>query len=508
MGCLPFKNLSPDDPLDGNGTLMSSEETTTHSKPSFVFSTIRISSSFFIKQFSISPYDHYEKIRSMGTGASAEVLKVRHKKTGIFRALKSINLSFKDAIELTNHEISMLKLLDHPNIMKLYDTYNVEKVSYDIITELIPGGEIFMKLKSHNVFTEEIACRIMTQLLSAIKECHDNNIVHRDIKPENIILYDEKNFEIKLIAFGTGKILQKGEKCSDKIGTPTYIAPEILRGDPYDFKCDLWSAGVLLYVMLSGDKPFKGLTEEEIFISIKGNELNFDKKEWDNVSKSGKDLVKKMLNKNPEQRISAEAALNSEWIKTHTSKTYLNSILDNKSLLESICNNINSFNPKNKLQIATLIFIIHFNVDLYNDEVSNITKLFKFMDSDNDGLLSKTECLTGMNQLFKNKDLTAIKLFDIFTDKNDPDPHLKYEEFITACITRKNILNVQNIQNAFMIFDESKSGKITYDDMRTLLYTKDISEDVFNKIVADCGITKESPMAFGGFNQMIKELIV
>lgn len=185
--------------------------------------------------------------------------------------------------------------------------------------EYCSGGELFEKLteKNSSVFSEAQAAEILQKLLHAINHCHSNNIAHRDLKPENI-MYSKKgdDAEIKIIDFGLSKKTKtKKSKLATMVGTPYYVAPEVLEGF-YSFECDLWSIGVIMYILLSGYLPFSGNTRAEVFERVKSADYNFNQKEWDNVSQNAKDLITEMLTTNRKNRITASAALKHSWFKS------------------------------------------------------------------------------------------------------------------------------------------------------------------------------------------------
>lgn len=211
------------------------------------------------------------------------------------------------------NEIDILKQLDHPAIVKLFEFYQ-DKLNFYLITEYIDGGELFDKISKVKTFSEMEAAIIMKQLLSAVVYCHNRKIVHRDLKPENLLLDCESKLDsIKVIDFGTSIVFDPNTKMRHKYGTPYYIAPEVLNR-MYDEKCDVWSCGVIMYILLCGQPPFKGKNHKEIFDKIKAGKYTFSQPEWKEVSRSAKMLIRKMLTYNPEQRVSAEEALNNEWI--------------------------------------------------------------------------------------------------------------------------------------------------------------------------------------------------
>mmetsp|Transcript_24774 Transcript_24774/g.21999 ORF Transcript_24774/g.21999 Transcript_24774/m.21999 type:complete len:169 (+) Transcript_24774:252-758(+) len=158
------------------------------------------------------------------------------------------------------NEINILRELDHPNIVKMYEYFEDEK-RYYIITEICKGGELFDEIIARGKFTEKDAAVLVKQILSCINYCHKNKIVHRDLKPENVLLEQNKDFDqIKIIDFGTSLVHSENKLLDEKLGTPYYIAPEVLN-KKYNEKCDLWSIGVITYILLSGMPPFNGNTD-------------------------------------------------------------------------------------------------------------------------------------------------------------------------------------------------------------------------------------------------------
>jgi calcium-dependent protein kinase len=181
----------------------------------------------------------------------------------------------------------------------------------------VEGGELFDEIQKKGVFSEAIAASVMSQLLSAIAYCHERKIVHRDLKPENILIDSAKgaNLSIKVIDFGTAQAFTAGTKLRATLGTPYYIAPEVLFKS-YNEKCDVWSAGVILYILLSGSPPFDGTTDDDIMKAVKKTKFSFSAKVWDEISPEAKDLISKMIKYPPESRLSAQEAFNHPWIKS------------------------------------------------------------------------------------------------------------------------------------------------------------------------------------------------
>jgi calcium-dependent protein kinase len=165
-----------------------------------------------------------------------------------------------------NYEIDILKNLDHPNILRLYEVFEDKKYIY-LVTEFCQGGELFDEIIARGKFNERDAAVIIKQLLSAISYCHSKKVSHRDLKPENILIDNKETLQIKLIDFGTSQRFEDEENMELVLGTAYYIAPEVLKGH-YDEKCDIWSIGVILYILLSGEPPFPGSDDKEILKSV------------------------------------------------------------------------------------------------------------------------------------------------------------------------------------------------------------------------------------------------
>jgi calcium-dependent protein kinase len=250
---------------------------------------------------------------TLGQGAFGTVRKAIHKVTGQERAIKILKKRHQDERKLFL-EVNILSKLSHPNIMEIYEFYE-DKANFYIVSELCKGGELFDKITEKGSFKEAEACPIMLQLVSAICYSHSNNIVHRDLKPENIMLEKTNNNEliIKLIDWGGARYFSKNKKMSTIKGTPYYIAPEVIN-EVYDEKCDIWSIGVIFYVLLCGYPPFNGDTDIEIMQNVQKGKFCFPEEEWGVISQEAKDLIKKMLTFEPSKRISAKDVLLLLWL--------------------------------------------------------------------------------------------------------------------------------------------------------------------------------------------------
>lgn len=240
----------------------------------------------------------------LGAGSFGKVFLSENIEDPTFKvAIKVLNKSkLKDDIEQIKEEVKILTTLDHPNIVKYYETYDDVKYMY-LVMEYCSGGELFDKIASqkNQMFGEKEAANIMKKLIRAINHCHANGVVHRDIKPENVMI--GKDGEYKLIDFGlSSRVSSKNSKMTAIAGTPYYMAPEVIEGE-YTSMCDIWSLGVMMYVLLCGYLPFQGDNRDIVFHKILKAKYDFHHKEFNSVSDEGKDLITKLLKLNPKERI-------------------------------------------------------------------------------------------------------------------------------------------------------------------------------------------------------------
>ena len=269
----------------------------------------------------------YQMGKEIGRGGFSVVYEATNKETGSVVAVKVIDKKKQDdeQLVLLQREISIMKKLDHPNIVKLYDVYDEEK-TISLVIEFISGGELYDEIVKRGSFTEEDACTVIKQVLSATAYLHANGIAHRDLKPENLLLNDVKTLEVKIADFGLSKDFTMASAMTTCCGSPSYVAPEVLTQGVYNDVCDIWSIGVILYVLLSGYLPFYAETQDELFDKILSGQFSFRNKVWNDVSPLAKDLITKMLTLDEHERPSAAQCLQHDWFKTANPTKQLGSL--------------------------------------------------------------------------------------------------------------------------------------------------------------------------------------
>ena len=270
-------------------------------------------------------FDYYEMLDDLGEGIFGSVKLGVEKKTKERVAIKIIKKkkAKPSDIELVRTEIDIMKLCHHPNVVHLLDHFENAEYIF-IVMEYIRGGRLtdYMKEKKFH-FSEKRAAEIIYEIAIGVKYLHKYGIIHRDLKPDNIMLTESNDKgHIKIMDFGLSKILGKKEKTSDGFGTLTFVSPEVLIRKPYNKEIDIWSIGVILYLILSGDLPFDDEKDDEqkIAKSIVYNEVEFPPKKFENKSKEVIDLIKGCLTKEPKERIKIDEILKSDWIKNNIKK--------------------------------------------------------------------------------------------------------------------------------------------------------------------------------------------
>jgi len=268
----------------------------------------------------ISIEDKYELRKVIGRGAFSVVKEGIRKVSGKKYAVKCISKKLIDKKELSllEREIDIMKKLQHPNIIQLMEVIDTPDTLY-LVLEFASGGELFDAIVNKGSYSESDAVRIIKQILEAILYVHNHGIAHRDLKPENLLLTHNDSGEeiIKIADFGLSKDFGQ-EQLQTSCGTPDYVAPEVLMGEPYDMAVDIWSIGVISYVLLCGFPPFYGDSQKELFENIMNGTYDFPDPEWTEVSDGAKGFIKKILVVDPEKRANADECLQDEWVKEYT----------------------------------------------------------------------------------------------------------------------------------------------------------------------------------------------
>jgi len=258
----------------------------------------------------------YKLGKQLGEGAFSVVKEGQNRQTHDSYAIKCITkakLSKEDEIALKD-EIDVLKDFDHQHIIRLYDVFE-EPQHYYLVTEKMTGGELFDRIVQKSYYNEKEARDTCEILLQAINYCHSKKVAHRDLKPENLLLTSQSDdSDIKLADFGFAKRVKAPNTLTTQCGTPGYVAAEILEGKPYDTQADMWSIGVIAFILLGGYPPFIEQNQRTLFRKIRKGQYEFHEEYWGQVSEDAKDLIRKLLVVDPANRYTSKDALANKWI--------------------------------------------------------------------------------------------------------------------------------------------------------------------------------------------------
>ena len=409
--------------------------------------------------------DIYDCTKKLGKGGYGKVFQVKNKSTNKLYACKKLSkLNIKNLGKFQN-EIEVLMKMDHPNIVKLYEVFESQNSLYLIMEECY-GGELFdrilHRINTNNMYTEREACLLMKQIIGAIEYCHNNGIAHRDLKPENLLYLKEGSEEdnpLKIADFGLSQSFNLKKMLTSKVGTSYYVPPEILAGN-YTEKCDIWSAGIILYILLSGEPPFNGPNDETIFARIKTYKYEFPEQKWSKISVEAKDLLTKMLIQE-DKRLSASQVLQHPWFDI---------IKNEKITFEKLNfgkdNFFKEYKDSNQLKKIVLLYIAS---KLEENEILDLKNLFKAFDKDENGQIDYKEFEQGLMEL-NSEELNKDEIRQFFNDIDaDNNGKIDYTEFIAATLQKQIFLKKETLFEAFSALDSDRDCKITKEELMKIL---------------------------------------
>ncbi|OMJ65827.1 hypothetical protein SteCoe_37563 [Stentor coeruleus] len=432
----------------------------------------------------------------LGSGARGEVHICTHKSSGDKRVVKIISkASLPESVIKSGSvldEVNIMKELDHPNLPRIYEFFEDEKYFY-IILEFCKGGDLFEKIVELHKFEEAKAAEIMSQIFSGINYLHSKGIVHRDIKPENVLMDKKDSLTLKIIDFDTATFFGK-EKFHEMFGTALFMAPEVVQGT-YNEKCDMWSCGIIMYILLSGIPPYDG-TEEMIFKALKNVDIKFNGPRWERISSEAKDLLSKLLIPNPAMRISSSEACQHKWILEHAE------LVSNEDITH-VLENIKSFKRSSKLKEAIHTLILSKFVDPSTFTTEN--KVFELLDENKDGSIS-TEDLTKIFEKEHMSSKQAKICANHIMEEVDSDMcgKISYSEFLRASVKKNQFLTKENLQQAFNIFDKDGDGIIELEELKKCLSPgAEINKEVLTEIMHQADINGDGKIDIYEFEALL-----
>ncbi|KAJ7964090.1 Calcium-dependent protein kinase [Quillaja saponaria] len=440
----------------------------------------------------------YDLGREVGRGEFGITYLCTDINTGEKFACKSISkkkLRTAVDIEDVRREVEIMKHLPkHPNIVSLKDAYEDDNAVH-IVMELCEGGELFDRIVARGHYTERAAAAVLRTIVEVVQMCHKQGVMHRDLKPENFLFANKKETSpLKAIDFGLSVFFKPGECFNEIVGSPYYMAPEVLKRN-YGPEVDVWSAGVILYILLCGVPPFWAETEQGVAQAIIRSVIDFKRDPWPKVSENAKDLVKKMLDPDPKQRLTAQEVLDHPWVQNAKKAP-------NVPLGETVKARLKQFSVMNKLKKRALRVVAE---HLSMEEVAGIKEAFEMMDTGKRGKINLEEFRVGLHklgQLIPDADLQILmEAADV-----DGDGTLNYVEFVAVSVHLKKMGNDEHLHKAFAFFDQNQSGYIEIEELREAL-NDDVdtnNEEVINAIMRDVDTDKDGKISYEEFALMMK----
>jgi len=436
--------------------------------------------------------------KKLGEGSYGAVSKCTNKATGVTRAVKSISKAQMKNLDRFKQEIAIMKIMDHPNIIKLYESFEDHRNIY-LVMELSTGGELFDRIIDAGHFTEVQAAIVMQHMFRAIFYMHENHICHRDLKPENFLFSTKDPIEkctLKVIDFGLACKFAVNQVLTTKAGTPYYVAPQVLAGK-YDQSSDLWSLGVIMYVVLCGYPPFYGETDADVLAKVRLGNFSFNAADWKSISEDAKNLIRMLLKMNPRDRYTAEQALNHVWVRNKAPKS------GNVALQSSLMDNLRGFRSQNKLKKAALHVIAS---QLGESQIKALRDTFMALDENGDGLLTVNEMKEGLNRCGLKEIPPDLQQIMEEVD-SDGSGVIDYTEFLAATLDKKVYMAEDVCWQAFRIFDRNGDGKIDKAEIANVLNDSDVQSTAAKdlaEIMKDIDTNGDGEIDFQEFMQMMR----
>ncbi|XP_065044946.1 calcium-dependent protein kinase 2-like isoform X1 [Musa acuminata AAA Group] len=470
----------------------------------------------------------YSLGKELGRGQFGVTYLCTETATGAQYACKSVSkrkLATKSDREDIKREIQIMQhLTGQANIVEFKGAYE-DRNSVNLVMELCAGGELFDRIIAKGHYSERAAAAICRAIVNVVNISHFMGVMHRDLKPENFLLAtNEEDAMLKATDFGLSVFIEEGKVYKDIVGSAYYIAPEVLK-QRYGKEIDIWSAGVILYILLSGVPPFwagkyqdetlsilRSLvsswlmswflllhaappeTERGIFDAILKGEIDFESAPWPSISSSAKDLVMKMLKQDPKKRITAAQVLQHPWMVEGGEAS------DNP-IDSAVLSRMKQFRAMNKMKKMALKVIAE---NLSEEEIKGLKQMFTNMDTDKSGTITYDELKTGLARLGSKLSEAEIKQLMDAADV-DGNGSIDYIEFITATMHRHKLEREEHLYRAFQYFDKDRSGFITREELESAMKQHGVGDaDTIKEIISEVDADHDGRINYEEFCSMMR----
>lgn len=427
--------------------------------------------SFLPERFEVDVAKRYSLDKlALGEGGYGQVFVAKDLESDRMVAVKKVTkTSDRERTEAFYSEVKLMKELDHPNICKLLETFE-QGSNIFFVMEYCEGGELFERIVSDQFIDEEMSAGIIRQVAAALRYAHDKKIAHRDIKPENIVFCSTSmnDQSIKVIDWGLG-ICFADQVMRTAVGSFTYAAPEVVQcrgNNAYTKECDLWSLGVVTYIMLCGKPPFWGHQAAHLRRAL-AEEYPMSRPPWDKISEAAKDFVRKLLKAKPEERLPIDQVLAHPWLSA-TER------VANTFEMESTLINLKQFSNSSRFQAFCVASVAR---QLDHRHLRRIHRVFREMDVEGDGVLTFNDVAYGFKRIFGEGSREYKEVEEVFHHMDlDGSGTIDYTEFCAAGMGKYATTQDDAVRAAFKSFDLDNSGAL--------------SKENLTKVLADAGVLK------------------
>ncbi|ESQ53569.1 hypothetical protein EUTSA_v10024803mg [Eutrema salsugineum] len=441
--------------------------------------------------------DFYTLSRKLGQGQFGTTYLCTEVATGVDYACKSISkrkLISKEDVEDVRREIQIMHhLAGHGNIVTIKGAYE-DSLYVHIVMELCAGGELFDRIIQRGHYSERKAAELTKIIVGVVEACHSLGVMHRDLKPENFLLVNkDDDFSLKAIDFGLSIFFKPGQIFTDVVGSPYYVAPEVLL-KRYGPEADVWTAGVILYILLSGVPPFWAETQQGIFDAVLKGYIDFESDPWPVISDSAKDLIRRMLCSKPAERLTAHEVLRHPWICE-------NGVAPDRALDPAVLSRLKQFSAMNKLKKMALKVIAE---SLSEEEIAGLREMFQAMDTDNSGAITFDELKAGLRKY--GSTLKDTEIHDLMEAADvDNSGTIDYSEFIAATIHLNKLEREEHLVAAFQYFDKDGSGYITIDELQQACVEHSMTDVFLEDIIKEVDQNNDGKIDYGEFVEMMQK---
>ncbi|KAM3288387.1 calcium-dependent protein kinase 26 isoform X1 [Capsicum chacoense] len=441
--------------------------------------------------------EHFELGEKLGHGQFGTTFLCVEKATGNKYACKSIakrKLLTPEDVEDVRREIQIMHHLSgNPNVISIKEAYE-DSVAVHVVMELCSGGELFDRIVKQGHYSERQAAELARTIVGVVEACHSLGVLHLDLKPENFLFVNEKeDSPLKIIDFGLSMFFKPGQIFSDIVGSPYYVAPEVLK-KCYSQEADIWSAGVIIYILLTGVPPFWGESEQEIFDAVLRAKIDFTSDPWPNISEDAKDLVRRMLVREPKARLTAHEVLCHPWVK-------IDGVAPDKPLDSAVLSRLTQFSAMNKLKKMALMVIAE---SLSEEEIAGLKEMFKMIDTDNSGHITLDELKIGLKQF--GADLSETEIRELMKAADvDNSGTIDYGEFVAAMLHVNKAEKEDYLSAAFSYFDKDGSGYITADELQKACEEFGIKDVHLDEIIQEVDQDNDGRIDYSEFKAMMQK---